>query len=68
VGEVRVYMRHVRGYGYCMAGIRQWAAQHGIDWSDFIRNGVPASKLEDMNDAIATSVAGRARKEQQNGK
>jgi len=42
--------------GYCMAGCRQWAARHGFDWADFVRDGIPAETLIATGDALAIAV------------
>jgi len=31
--------------GYCRTGSRAWARSHGLDWSDFVRNGIEEEKL-----------------------
>lgn len=54
--EVRVYMRHIRGH-FCSRGARTLAEHLGFDWSDFLRNGVPASDLIATGDAMAIQVA-----------
>lgn len=63
------YIRGFKGTGYCMRGARLWATSHGIDFRDFIKNGVSASQLLETNDEIAAefvrdALAGR---ERQNG-
>jgi hypothetical protein len=31
--------------GYCRTGSRAWARSHGLDWAEFVRNGIPEEKL-----------------------
>lgn len=47
--------------GFCRAGTRAWAKSQGLDWNDFVRNGIPASKLEATGDALALAVVDWAR-------
>lgn len=63
----RVTFQHLRtvpargGKGYCSRGARPWAQQHGIDWSDFVRNGIEAERLEAIGDAFALALVKWAR-------
>lgn len=60
----RVYSRHLRSCGFCLTpGGRTWFQQHGLDWKDFIRNGVEMSVLEAIDDALAKRVVAAAKKE-----
>jgi hypothetical protein len=61
--DLRVYLRHIRACGHCLSGARRWFAAHGLDWSDFIRNGIPAYQIVAIGDTIANSVVDRALKE-----
>lgn len=63
-----VTTRHVftvRGFnkrpGMCRDGARRWARAHGIDWGDFVRNGIDADKLEAIGDAFALAIVKWAR-------
>lgn len=38
---------------YCHRGVRAFFARHGLDWSDFVKNGIEADKLRATNDAMA---------------
>lgn len=48
--------------GFCRGMTREWAKAQGLDWRDFVRNGIPASKLEATGDALAIAVVEWARK------
>ena len=61
--EVICRMRHVRAAGLCSRGSRVWCDSNGIDWNDFLTNGIPASVLEQTGDPIVKKVADAARKE-----
>lgn len=47
--------------GFCGRGTRAWFARHGIDWLNFVREGVPASVLIATGDAMALRVVEHAR-------
>ena len=67
-GEPRLYARHVRACGICLIpGARNWFALHGLDWRDFLRNGIPVSTVEAIGDSIAREAVGHAMKEHNNG-
>jgi len=41
---------------FCSRGIRLFCAKYGIDYSDFIKNGIDADKLLSYNDSMANQV------------
>jgi hypothetical protein len=47
--------------GHCRAGAKAWFAAHGIDWREFVRDGVPAQRLVATGDAFALEVVEWAR-------
>lgn len=57
-----VTVAHVRAAGLCMRGARAWAARHGIEWSRFLREGVPASALAGCADPLLARVLEEARR------
>lgn len=64
--ELRVYLRHVQATGFCLApGAKKWFVSNGLDWRSFTRNGIPASELLALNDALANRVVDTARREQE---
>lgn len=54
--EVRVTMRHVRAAGMCSYGAREFFKRYDLDWSEFLRNGIPAETLIKIGDAMALQV------------
>ncbi|MBS0463506.1 MAG: hypothetical protein JSS03_00805 [Proteobacteria bacterium] len=54
-------MRHVRQARLCARGARAWFAAHGLDWSAFVRHGLPIERVEAIDDAFAQAVAVAAR-------
>lgn len=64
--ELMVYIRHVQASGFCVApGAKRWFESHGLDWRGFIKNGMPASELLALNDALANMVVDAARREEE---
>lgn len=67
-GALTVTTRHLftipgfsRSKGFCRSGARDWFKRHGLDWQDFVRNGIPATTLEATGDGLALAVVAWAR-------
>jgi hypothetical protein len=56
-----VTINHVRAAGLCVHGTRTWFARHGLDFRDFLANGMPASALLATGDAMVQRVVEIAR-------
>lgn len=46
----------MRALDYCNRGAREWFARHGLDWSRFIAEGLPATDLLATGDHLAQAV------------
>jgi hypothetical protein len=55
-----VIVRDLRTARLCFKGARPWFRQHGIDWQDFLRDGVDAAVLAATGDALAFRVIAAA--------
>lgn len=64
MSEIKVTMRHVRKCKMCSRGARSFFERHGLDWTEFLKQGVPVEDLEQTGDAMAIQVAAAARAEQ----
>ena len=66
------HLRSVPGYspkpGFCLSQSRAWFKRHGLDWRDFVRNGIDAAALEATGDALALAVVTSARQEVAHGR
>lgn len=62
MSEPLVKLHHVRAAGLCASGLRAWAHAHAFDIRR-LRQGVPASEIEAMHDALADRVVACARRE-----
>lgn len=56
-----VTVRDVRAARMCIRGSRQFFIRHGLDWDDFLKNGIPGRVLADTGDAMALKVVEVAR-------
>ena len=65
--ETHAYPRHLRACGICMNQARTFAADHEIDWSRFVSEGVPAAYLRATGDHFAVLVAECAEQEASHG-
>lgn len=57
-----VYHRHLAEIGYCNRGARLFCRLNGIDWSDFLDNGIAAERLRATGDAQAQALVDHAMK------
>lgn len=67
---MQVFIRHTRRADkqvYCTRGVEIFCDMHGIDFRDFVRNGVDAQVLIDTGDTMALRVVEAARLELENG-
>ena len=64
--DVIVKVAHTRRLRYCARGVRQGFARYGLDYEDFLKNGIPASVLLEATngDWMAAAVVEVARGEQ----
>lgn len=51
-----------RRAGFCRGGARRWFDAHGLDWRDFVRNGIAAETLEATRDGMALALVAWARR------
>lgn len=56
--------KHLRKCGYCLVpGGQKWFVHHGLDWKNFVRNGLPEEAFDGINDALVKAVIRAAREE-----
>lgn len=65
MSAVIVTLAHVRKAlpRRCSRGLRSWCALNGVDWADFVRNGIDADILEQKGGALLAPVIELARAE-----
>lgn len=42
--------------GFCRGKSREWAERHGLNWRDFVQNGVDSEVLVATGDALAIAL------------
>ena len=53
---MKIYMSDLRKAKMCANGARSFAGRNGIDWTDFLKNGIDISKIENIDDAMVQQV------------
>lgn len=53
---MRIYMSDVRKANMCARGARAFFLLHGLDFQDFLKNGIEEEILLDTKDAMAIQV------------
>ena len=49
--------QHLRSLGYCNRGLRRWFAEQGIEWSEFLENGIDSQYLRASGNAMAIAAS-----------
>lgn len=62
MSEVIIKMVDVRSALNCSRGARAFFIRHNLDWSDFLKNGIPESKLSHIDDIMCKEVIENAKK------
>lgn len=56
-----VTVHDMRALKYCAQGSREFFKRHGLDWSLFIRAGIPVEDLEHIEDSMLARVIEHAK-------
>ena len=68
---LRVYRRHLYHdrpeRAYCARGAREFFLRHNLDWASFLRKGIDAQTLLNLDDAMANRAVAHAREEADRG-
>lgn len=59
-----IRMPDLRAIKFCSGGARKFFDLHGLDWQDFLKNGIAASKLTATGDQMALTLVERTRGQQ----
>lgn len=51
-----VTSRALQAKGFCVSGVRAWMGGHAIDFKDFLKNGIAASRLLETGDALGVKA------------
>lgn len=44
----KITISDVRNAGFCVSGLRDFADEHGLDFRDFVKNGIDSQVLIDL--------------------
>jgi len=58
----------IRQSGYCVSGARDWFNRHGLDFKDFLKNGIESKTLLEEGDELARKVVTEAQRRQNDGR
>lgn len=64
--EPPITVGEVREAGLCVTGQREFARERGIDFKEFVKNGMPVAEAMAMNPATTSSILAR-RERKRNG-
>lgn len=56
-----ITMKHVRANQMCSGGSRKFCERHGIDWNKFLSEGIMASELMKIDDAMVRDLVEKSR-------
>lgn len=51
-----ITIQDVRNAGYCASGARRWFESYGLDFMDFLHNGIEITRFLGTGDAMAQRV------------
>ena len=61
---MRMYASDVRACGLCLVpGAKNLCEAHGIDWREFIQDGIELSRIEHIDDGFIQQVIAHIKKE-----
>ncbi|QFS86632.1 MULTISPECIES: hypothetical protein [unclassified Marinobacter] len=60
--------RDLRALKYCNNGSREFFRRHGLDWSEFVKVGLPEEEFLSTGDAMAIRLVEFAREQREKGK
>jgi len=60
---VLVEIRHLRAVKYCAKGARPWFKRNGLNWTDFLDNGLLSTEFEKTGDPMVEPLLREARRE-----
>jgi len=59
--ELIITVADLQAARMCSRGARQWFLRYGLDWPAFLRDGLPASVFEGIDDAMGKHLVDVAR-------
>ena len=56
-----ITMRDIRAAGMCSKGARKWFNRNGLEWSEFLKDGIDSDEILKTGDAMGKRVIEVAR-------
>jgi hypothetical protein len=53
---------------FCNRGVRVFFERHGLDWSDFLKNGIDADLVRHIDDVMLVQALERAEQREKEGR
>lgn len=53
---MKIYINDIRKQGYCVNGIKDFCKLHGINFRDFIKNGIQEEDVAGIDDAMLQRI------------
>ncbi len=60
---MKIYIKHARACGYCARGVREFFRRHGLDFDEFLREGIESEVLLSTKDEMAYAAVEQAEKD-----
>ena len=64
---MKVLHEDLRALGYCNRGAREWFSDRRLNWSQFIRNGLPEEALAAFDNELVRNVVGQSHRRDPRG-
>lgn len=59
---MKLTIDHARGAGHCASGIKKWFDSHGLDFREFLREGIDEERIVALDDGFGNQVIEEARR------
>lgn len=63
----RITMNDVIKAGHCARGARRWFENHGMDFRDFLKNGIDEKQFVEQGDHLARDVVDKTKARKTDG-
>ena len=68
MSQSRVTVKDIRASGHCVTGLKDFCGKHGLSLEQLVREGIPVSDLDQIDDANLKLVLDKVKeRESKNG-
>jgi hypothetical protein len=60
-------MSDARRAGHCVRGVRAWFHEQGLDFRDFVKNGIALERVAELKDGYGDQIIARKRARESSG-